>query len=173
MSGAVAAEEEFRYENCADQGFGLALEKCATISVSSTLDMVYIRDEREASNGSGLASGDYYFLEAPSIPLAVPSKGYGTVEQWEFGGHLFVKIAKGNRYFVDRGVLDVIAVVPKPSGDIRKYSREQVYRNAILSFWYSPSAGVAAIAFRSKAQNGETYFCAGEKCLFGSLASAP
>lgn len=161
-----AGSTQFNYENCASKNFGLPLENCDTIEIEPDLSMVMVGDMREASSGSG-APGDYHFLNSPSVPLAVPKKGYAQSDRWEFGGRLFLKIAKGKRFFFGDEPLDVIAVLPKPASAEKAGSREYVYDNAVLSFWYSPPTGVVAIAFPGKGSNGEAYFCSGKKCLFG------
>jgi len=136
------------------------------------LDTVVSEDVREAASGNG-AAGEYYFLSTPSFSLAVPQQRYAEIDRWEFGGHLFLKIAKKGRRSVGTKPLDVIAVLPKPAPGAPIGSFAYLADHAVTTFWYSPSAGVAAFAFVGKGSASEVYYCAEAKCLFASAAPKP
>jgi hypothetical protein len=163
----------YEYKNCADQSSALPLEKCARIAIGSDLGSVMIRDVGKADLVKGEASGRYAVLNSAMLPLALPKSGYGQKDKWTYEKYGYTKIVSKQSYLGWEG-LDLIAVAPKLDSDEATFERNHVRFETKLTFWFSPSDGVVAIAFPDRSSAlADTYFCSRKPCLFGSGAIDP
>lgn len=171
----AASLDGYRYLNCADQRQGLPLQTCAAIEISSDLSTVFIRDYgEETSRHSAIGVSSFKAVESEILPIAVPSTGYATTPQWEYDGHIYLRIST----LVELAMPwphagDLIVVVPTTAQSTKLAPvARALSKVAKLVFRYSEQDGVTAIAFPDASRDsGELFYCAAKPCLFAKLAT--
>lgn len=132
-----------------------------------------IRDVGKADLAKGEASGRYAVLNSAMLPLALPKSGYSAMDRWIYGNYSYVKIGPKQSYLGWEG-LDLIAVAPKLDSNEATFERNHVRFETKLTFWFSPSSGIVAIAFPDRSSAlADAYFCSRKPCLFGDGAIIP
>ena len=170
---AAAMDSAVIYENCAAQDSGLPLQNCATVLIDRSLRGVMIRDSGHADLPLGELSDTFVVLNSSDIPIAVPKKDYRGQKTWTYGDHVYRKIVSQRKYFLDEAPLDVIAVMRKSDVGSERADDKKLLRKAVLTFWFSPQAGVKALAFPDHEQfNGDAFFCASSVCAMAGVVAA-
>jgi hypothetical protein len=147
------AAGSYVYYNCADQQPGIPLAHCATLSVDETLSRVMIIDNGTSSAESG-EDPDYFAVRSPLLPLAVPRRDYGKISEWSYRGVAFKKVVRNFSVSLLGSKIAVDVISATQHGSVS------------LTFWFSESSGVLAVAFPARTQNGAVYYCSGAPCLF-------
>lgn len=160
----------YSYKNCADQRLRLPLVGCATIEISGDFRTAVIRDDGEEVVEVGDKSGRFHAINFSAIPLAVPKKGYSSLDQWTYRSNTYVKVSRGKeREFAwQQRPADTIVVVTNSENDVVDTSDTSfLAKNSRLTFWYSEFEGVTAIAFPALGrQSGEVFYCVSDPCIF-------
>lgn len=121
----------------------------------------------------GDPSDKFVVLNSSDLPIAVPKKDYRSQKTWTYGDHVYRKIVLQRKYFLDETPLNVIAVMRKSDVDSESAGDKKSLGKAVLTFWFSPQAGVKALAFPDHEQfNGDAFFCASSVCAMAGVVAA-
>lgn len=172
-AGIIDEGADYSYQNCSNSAdYGLPLMGCSYISVSADLSELWLRDNGEEIGKEAAADKEYFVLNSVLFPLAVPRADYEVKKDWNYGEFRYVKIGKIEPKIFPWGVMDVIVVINRTSASARilpdlLLRNPSIFKDAIITFWYSPLGGVRAIgAPASKVDSSETFYCSSPRCLF-------
>jgi hypothetical protein len=165
-------DDGYMYKNCASSINGpTALVDCKILFISKDLKYIQVSDVFEDGISAKPDKNFFVVRSATIAPIAIPKENYDAKSSWTFFGRKFIKARKDMDTLVQGEKADVIVVI-KNIDRIKNIDTNEninsidLLDNIEMSFWYSQSRGIEAIAFDYHHYTPEVYYCSRKPCLF-------